>query len=327
MPGDPAPEPLPARDQSEIVADWRSASDAAPRVSIVCATYQHRLWIEDALRGFLGQRTTFPFEVLIRDDASTDGTADVVRDYARRYPSIIRAWIEEKNTWPDQRTAFLLQPRARGQLIAYCEGDDYWADSGMLAAHVAAFDADPTLAISHVPAVSVRDGLVLQNLDFRGDWTSTDALPHFPGIPLSALCARNVPVPVPPMQHRISSLDRFHLSVYAHAGRSIRVADAGPAVYRKHEGGTWSTLQPVESAARVAESYAWIARWWREQGNDELAAQFELAAMRRLASVLPGVRARVRRRNPGWMSFRRLVGRRVRRVAPGLHDWVVRRRW
>lgn len=311
--GDAAPPPLTARTEAEIVADWSDDGHEHPRVSVLCATYQHAQWIHDAMQGFLGQRTNFPFEVLVRDDASTDGTAEIIREYANKYPRIVRVWCEPENTWPLKRAAFELQPFARGKLLAFCEGDDYWADDNILAAHVDAHEADSGVVISHIPAVSMRDGVVVQIADWKREWTRADALPHFPGIPLAAICARNVPVPVPAMQHRISSLDRFHLSFFAKQGRAVRVATAGPSVYRLHDGGSWSTLDPIESAARVAESYAWIARWWREHGDRELATQFELAAARRLGLVLPGVSVRARRRWPGEMRARAWAWRVLRR--------------
>ena len=62
-----------------------------PLVSICCITYNHKEYIRDALDGFLSQRTDFPYEILINDDASTDGTADIIREYEQKYPEKIRA--------------------------------------------------------------------------------------------------------------------------------------------------------------------------------------------------------------------------------------------
>ena len=65
-------------------------SKTTPLVSICCNTYNHVKYIRDAIEGFLMQKTNFPFEILIHDDASTDGTADIIREYEAKYPDIIK---------------------------------------------------------------------------------------------------------------------------------------------------------------------------------------------------------------------------------------------
>ena len=61
-----------------------------PLISIDCLTYNHALYIKDTLEGFVMQKTNFPFEVILHDDASTDGTQDIIREYERKYPKIFR---------------------------------------------------------------------------------------------------------------------------------------------------------------------------------------------------------------------------------------------
>ena len=98
-----------------------------PVVSICCPTYNHVNYIEAAICGFLAQETTFPFEIIVRDDASTDGTAEIVRQYSRRYPNIIRAVIEKENQLnKGVRPIHVWPSLATGEFIALCEGDDFW---------------------------------------------------------------------------------------------------------------------------------------------------------------------------------------------------------
>ena len=61
-----------------------------PLVSIICSTYNHGLYISQCLDGFLMQKTNFPFEILIHDDASTDNTPDIIREYEHNHPQVIR---------------------------------------------------------------------------------------------------------------------------------------------------------------------------------------------------------------------------------------------
>lgn len=99
-------------------------------VSVICNTYNHGKYIRDALEGFVSQKTNFDFEVLIHDDASTDGTADIIREYEEKYPDIIKPIYQTENQYSKgvkvSRTYQVT--RVTGKYVAFCEGDDYWTD-------------------------------------------------------------------------------------------------------------------------------------------------------------------------------------------------------
>ena len=99
-------------------------------VSISCITYNHGPYIRQCLEGFIMQKTSFNFEVLIHDDASTDGTTEIIKEYENNYPDIIKPLYEKENQWIKGRRGSKLfnYPRAKGKYIAICEGDDYWID-------------------------------------------------------------------------------------------------------------------------------------------------------------------------------------------------------
>ena len=103
--------------------------DGPPLVSICCNTYNHEGYIGEAIEGFLLQETSFPVEILIHDDASTDGTAEIVRQYENRFPWLIKSLIQTENQKSKGiRVGHLNYSRAQGQYVAYCEGDDAWTD-------------------------------------------------------------------------------------------------------------------------------------------------------------------------------------------------------
>lgn len=111
--------------------------DKEVKVSIWCVTYNHADYIREALDGFLMQKTKFSFNIMIFDDASTDGTSDIVREYAEQYPHIIHAVIAKENTWHDQKRrkklfGELMRKYLTGKYIARCEGDDFWIDQNKL---------------------------------------------------------------------------------------------------------------------------------------------------------------------------------------------------
>ena len=105
-------------------------SNVAPIVSIQCITYNHENYIRDAIEGFLMQKTTFPVEILIHDDASNDSTSDIIRVYESRFPNLIKPIYQTENQYSKKRGLIskIQNDRSKGKYIAKCEGDDYWTD-------------------------------------------------------------------------------------------------------------------------------------------------------------------------------------------------------
>ena len=102
----------------------------SPKVSVCIITYNHEKYIRECLDGVLMQKVDFPMEVLIHDDASTDGTVDILQEYHTRHPELIRLILQEENQYQkgfDFLRACVL-PLTKGKYIAICEGDDYWTD-------------------------------------------------------------------------------------------------------------------------------------------------------------------------------------------------------
>ena len=96
-----------------------------PLVSVHMVTYNHRPYIAQALEGALQQQTHFPFEVVIGEDCSTDGTRDIVFDYQKRYPELVRVITSDRNVGPNAN-GLRVSEACRGKYIAYCDGDDFW---------------------------------------------------------------------------------------------------------------------------------------------------------------------------------------------------------
>ncbi len=123
------------------------------KLSIICLTYNHSSSLFQTLDGFVMQKTKFPFEVLVHDDASTDGTRDIILQYADKYPDIIRPILEEENQWSNG-IAFdkeKIWPYVRGEYVAFCEGDDYWTDENKLQKQVDFLDSHPDYSLCFHP--------------------------------------------------------------------------------------------------------------------------------------------------------------------------------
>lgn len=99
-------------------------------VSIRCIAYNHEPYIRQCLEGFVMQKTNFRFEAIVHDDASIDHTADIIREYAEKYPDIIKPIFEVENQYSKRNGSIrkILNNACIGKYVAMCEGDDYWTD-------------------------------------------------------------------------------------------------------------------------------------------------------------------------------------------------------
>lgn len=99
-------------------------------VTIRCTAYNHEPYIRQCLEGFVMQKANFRFEAIVHDDASTDGTARIIREYAEKYPDIIKPIFEVENQYSkhDGSLMRIMNEHTHGKYVAWCEGDDYWID-------------------------------------------------------------------------------------------------------------------------------------------------------------------------------------------------------
>lgn len=122
------------KTQEEIMKDWNMSEIDTPLVSVKCMTYNQEKYIGQCIDGFLMQKTSFPFEILIHDDCSTDNTTDIVLAYAKKFPKIIKPILEDENQYSkhDGSHHKKIDAAIKGKYIALCEGDDYWIDENKL---------------------------------------------------------------------------------------------------------------------------------------------------------------------------------------------------
>lgn len=118
-------------------------------VSIICTVFNHEKYLRSCLDGLVSQKTTFPFEIIVHDDASTDGSADIIREYEKKYPEIMRPIYQTENQYKIYHKIIkpLCLPVARGRFLAFCEGDDYWTDPLKLQKQYDFMNAHPDYAL------------------------------------------------------------------------------------------------------------------------------------------------------------------------------------
>ncbi|MBE5923207.1 MAG: glycosyltransferase [Lachnospiraceae bacterium] len=150
--------------EETVMENWDYSKYIEPLVAIVCLTYNHELYIRDAIESFLSQKTTFPFEIYIHDDCSTDGTVSIVQEYAEAFPGIIKPIYESENRWKEDYGASYLFHKeiTKRKYQAECEGDDYWTDPHKLQRQIDYMEEheDCSLTVTNGKRLNVLSGSI-----------------------------------------------------------------------------------------------------------------------------------------------------------------------
>ena len=228
-----------------------------PLVSVCLTTYNHAPFIEEALDSILCQQTTFEFELLIGEDASTDGTREIVKRYENQYPSIIRAFYHERKDviYIDGRATgrrnFLNNlAHARGKFIALLDGDDYWTDPNKLEKQVALLNADEQAAICFHPCMtSLPDGKqsICPNPSSGRTFCFNDLL-NGNVIPASSTVFRQGLISkLPPWFWFVPAPDWPLHILNAQKGKMIFISEP-MSVHRIHSSNIWMNLSKIKQA-------------------------------------------------------------------------------
>lgn len=264
------------RTEEEIMSGWASSSPV--KLSVCCTTYNHEQYIRDAINGFLIQETDFPFEVIIHDDASTDGTAEVIREFAGQYPRIIRTIVQSENQYAkggliNPRFVF---PEAKGEYLALCEGDDYWIDPSKLQKQVDFLESNPDYVITFTDCQPFgEDGPI--DADYGGareDLSATDLKKATPIFTLTT-CFRNVidAVPLDLMSARYG--DFVTWSLLGHHGKGKYLPDILPSAYRVHDRGMHSSKDDNERAVMRLITISALYAYYVRLGDKQVASYFK----------------------------------------------------
>ncbi|MBE0471488.1 MAG: glycosyltransferase [Methyloprofundus sp.] len=217
-----------------------------PVVSVCCTTYNHKDYISEAIEGFLIQETDFPFEIIIRDDCSADKTAEIVKQYAEKYPNIIKPIYETENQFSKGvKPMPVVYKKAVGKYFALCEGDDYWTDPLKLQKQVDFLENNDDYVITYTDVEAFDEN---GNIDgYVGgatrDLESVELQKAFAINTLTA-CFRNVIKELPPEFQCTQFGDLFLWSLLGAYGKGKFLKDIKPARYRMHDGGIFSKQKP-----------------------------------------------------------------------------------
>jgi hypothetical protein len=259
------------RTEQQIRQHWTSAH--APLLSILCPAYNQKAYIAQALDSFLAQQTRFAFEILVNDDASTDGTAAIIADYAQRYPNIIRPILHAQNQFQQGKLFFPdLFNRAQGKYLAYCDGDDYWTDPLKLQKQVDFLEANPDYVITYHDAL-ITDDRGAHGVQLSGEWqrdASRMELQRGRRISTLTTCFRNVLHELPRELEQAPLLDVCWWSLLGAHGKGKYMADIAPGAYRVHNGGLFSMRAGKQKLHMSLQTYACLANYYQRQGDQAL---------------------------------------------------------
>lgn len=264
------PPPLAALSPSEIVDSW---SNGEIIVSVICPAFQHEAFIKDALNGFLAQRTSFKFEVIVRDDCSTDRTAEIIKKYEDNYAGIVKGIYEPFNKWPSVKAAPVLRAAAKGKYIAICEGDDYWIDEYKLQKQVEYLEAHSEVSFLETHCVWVEGEKVIKASQAGG----TRTVMH-----------RN-DVPIPEKYTRFIYFGDGYLKALMRERGEFAILNDVTAVWRKHPGGVFGSI--VDNDSRIlnlhrSQSQAWIAQQFYDDGKTATANKYMAASLRKFFDIM-----------------------------------------
>ena len=256
-----------------------SLKSIAPRVTVCCATYQHVKFVRQTLEGFVTQETSFPIEVIVHDDASTDGTQEIIAEYANAHPNLFRPILQTENQFSQGREIFTRMYReAAGKYIALCEGDDYWTAPHKLQTQVALLEANPQASgcFHRADDLVESDGTLTP-----GFWTAPEEKDSFDiddlfrhgsiGPTASLLLRSDIMQTVPDWVKDVPHGDFGHLAVALSKGPMLFI-DESMSVYRRHSGGFHSTTYGSIATLRALQSLLVVSH---TLGHQNLESYYE----------------------------------------------------
>ncbi|MBT2772434.1 glycosyltransferase [Halomonas sp. ISL-60] len=249
-----------------------------PVVTVLCPTYNHGPYIEDALKGFVSQKTNFPFEVIVIDDASTDDTQKIVSKYANEYPSLIFPVFNETNLRSQNKNiSNKLKEMVRGKYIAMCEGDDYWVDESQLQQQYDFMENNPDYSVCYHNAFVFKDKEVVSWSKLpdkeKRDFSEKDLLLNNCFLlTLTRFFRKEVQYAnAIPEGSRIGNGDNLTITRLGLSGKGKYLANIKPAAYRLHGQSIWSSKSELDKSLMLSNSLNWIGAFHEREGRRKVA--------------------------------------------------------
>ncbi|NDV69031.1 glycosyltransferase [Dysgonomonas sp. 25] len=217
-------------------------------VSVSVITYNQEQYIAQTLDNIIAQKTTFPIEIVVGDDCSTDKTRTICIEYKEKYPDLIRLRLPEKNMGSMSNWIANIEA-CQGKYIAFCEGDDYWTDPHKLQKQVDFLDSHPDFSLCANVSDVLNNGIFEKGkLPKQTELTTTDVILQDWGIMTASIVYRKEAFEIPDWYGTIVNGD-YGLQLLTSLKGKLKILPDAMSVYRRHEGGISHKLQPVNQAA------------------------------------------------------------------------------
>jgi glycosyltransferase involved in cell wall biosynthesis len=264
------------KTQSEIMKSW-GGNSSNPLVSICCATFNQVDFIESAIKGFLIQRTDFPFEIIIRDDCSSDGTVKILKKYKRKYPTIIRLILENENQFQKGvKPSQIFFTNSDAKYIAMCDGDDYWVDPTKLTKQVDFLEnnADYVMVGHSCINLDYETGEKTQADFYKKDGSQKDLILGIVYAPTLTRVFRNI-IPVLPIEFtKILHGDVFISAMLGVHGKYKYLKDIKPAIRLVSINGLASKVPSKNKSEDHMITFFWLYRYFKRMGLDSYAGRY-----------------------------------------------------
>lgn len=212
-----------------------------PLVSILCLAYNQKNFIRETIEGFLMQKTNFSVEILINDDASSDGTKEIIEEYANKNDNVVGVFHQTNRYSSGERNLLIryLLPKVQGRYIAVCDGDDMWTDPDKLQRQVNFLEENPdfSLVFHSVEVISDQKHGAVETVPNKTDDLTLERLVQDNFIPSNSVVYRardaynRMPTDFMPGD--------WYLHIFHARFGKIGFIDKPMAIYRTHTGGIW----------------------------------------------------------------------------------------
>lgn len=248
------------------------------KVSVFVISYNHKAFLKECLDSILAQKTTFEFEVLVHDDASIDGSQEMINEYSKKHSNLV-AILQAENQYSKGIKPFsILKSTAKGDYIAWCEGDDFWGDEHKLQKQFDFMEANPEYSLCYhnsnvvdENSSTIRDSKVPDNhkVDYSKKLLQKGkiSIPTQTSFFISSF-------ELPPYYSNVVNEDIFIFIILGSYGKGKYLSSIMSSSYRVHDGGVWSKVDKVKTYKHLINTYKNISKYYYSSKQLYMALYF-----------------------------------------------------